>query len=466
LPKKLICASDYPWPFECTIYSCEEFKPAARALCDAIQKNYGVYARMVQQSEPYCREGNMEGPRIVFRQDEMAEEAYRVEVHRGAATLSAATLTGAAHAASMFFQLIEVDGARVTVPDCLVEDAPDTAWRGVMLDLARKYLPLQAVLRTVDLCWLTRCNRLHLHFTDNEAYRLPSEAFPKLPHADAYTKEELRYLTQYAAARGVMVVPEIEMPGHAQALTAAYPECFGSNASAVCAGHSGLFEQMETLLREVAALFPDSPYLHIGGDEVDVRLWITCEECAAYMEKEGIEDVYTLYAHCIERFTKTVLAIGKTPIVWEGFPAKGGENIPRETIVMAFESLYQTAPELLEAGFRIINASWMPLYVVPAGLHHPSANPAAVYAWNTYRWDNWWTRSRAWPDGIEIEPTDRVLGAQVCMWEANDMLSRKPVREALFALAERLWNLERRMEFDAFWQKASSAMARYAALVG
>jgi len=467
LPKSLTYTSNDLWPLEGTVCAeCEAFTPAARALCDAMQRTYGMYARLTANAESFSYV-NEQGARIIFRHQEMTGEAYRVESREGVAVTYASTLDGAAHAASALFQMIQMDERRALLAEFTIEDAPDVSWRGVMLDLARNYFPLAALLRTVDLCWLTRCNRLHLHFADGPIYRLPSKAYPKIVSPDAYTKEEIGYLTQYADARGVMVIPEIEMPGHASAFTKAYPELFANAGNparddAVCAGKPGVFERLEQVLREVAELFPGSPYLHIGGDEVSTRLWADCEDCVAYMKGEGVADAHALYAHFIEKLTKSVVTIGKTPIVWEGFPAEGSENIPRETIVMEFESLYQTAPELLDAGFRLVNTAWKPLYVLPQATHCPSASPASIYAWNMYRWENWFPKSRAYPHGIEVEPTDRVLGAQICMWEGNDIVTRKAVREALFALAERLWNVERRVDFDSFWLAASSALSRCA----
>lgn len=471
LPKSLRFTSDYAWPFEATVCAAwPDFRPAVRALCDAVQKSLGLYARMIDCDELFSHE-NARGAHVLLRYEAgLGEQAYRIESAQGGAALYASDAAGAAHAASALMQMIRIDAGRVTLPEFTLSDAPDKPWRGLMLDLARNYIPLHAILRTVDLCWLMRLNRLHLHFSDGGVYRLPSVLYPELCHPDAYTAQEMAFLSQYAAARGVMIVPEIETPGHASIFTSAYPEFFanadGHGNSAICAGKPRVFERLEEVFREVAALFQDSPYLHIGGDEVDPESWASCPDCAEYMRAQGIGDSRALYAHFIERLTKAVVKIGRTPIVWEGFPAAGSEDIPRETIVMAFESLYQDAPDLLRAGFRLINASWKPLYLVPQSKNCPSTNPEAVYRWHAHRFDHWFSKSHAHPDGITVEPTDRVLGAQVCMWESDDIHAAGPVREAVIALAERVWNLDRRMDFEAFWRNAAALMTRMGDMIG
>lgn len=468
-PKSLHFISDYSWPFEATLYAEEEaFFPAARALCDAVQKTYGIYACMTDKRTLFSP-NDVHGAHVLFCRAEMKEEAYRIEAVQGRATLYASTPAGAAHAASALFQMILAERDRVMLPEFTLSDMPDKEWRGVMLDLARNYIPLGAILRTVDLCWLVRCNRLHLHFADGDVYRLPSKVYPKLCHVDAYTKEEIAFLNQYAAARGVMVIPEIELPGHAAVFSRAYPDYFANSdvpGEAICPGKPGVFDRLESVLREVALLFPETPYLHIGGDEVSTESWKNCTDCLTYRKAHRLEDAHSLYAHCIARLAQIVVKLGRTPIVWEGFPAKGSESIPRETIVMEFESLYQDAPDLMQAGFRLINAAWKPLYLVPQSRVFPSSNPEAIYAWHPHRWDHWFQKSHAFLDGIEVEPTDDVLGAQVCMWEADDLHSAALVRQTLVTLSERGWNLERQMSFEAFWSRAAALLERAAPLIG
>lgn len=119
------------------------------------------------------------------------------------------------------------------------------------------------------------------------------------------------------------------------------------------------------MLSELAERFKYSKYIHIGCDEVKHEKWKTCPDCREFMAKNGISDTKKMYSMFVGRIAQAVLDLGKTPIVWEGFPKEGSRFIPRETVVVSWENYYQTSDELLEGGFNIINASWKPMYMLP-----------------------------------------------------------------------------------------------------
>ena len=142
--------------------------------------------------------------------------------------------------------------------------------------------------------------------------------------------------------------------------------------------------------------------------------------------------------------TDIVLELGKTPIVWEGFPREGSEEISRDVIVTAWESYYHLAPELVEEGFKITNASWEPLYTVPAGHRVVESGrwyPDDIMDWNLYTWKNWNKKTAAYEKPIVIEPTEQVLGATFCAWENNYDGEIATVRENLAAMSEKVWNI-------------------------
>lgn len=125
-----------------------------------------------------------------------------------------------------------------------------------------------------------------------------------------------------------------------------------------------VFDRLKVMFEEVAEVFIDSPWIHIGGDEANIALWKTCAVSEAYRVAHGIDDVHELYGHCVARLAQIILNMDRTPVVWEGFSEKCNDIIPKKTLVFAWESYYQTAPLLLRGGFEIINASWQPLYIV------------------------------------------------------------------------------------------------------
>ena len=208
-------------------------------------------------------------------------------------------------------------------------------------------------------------------------------------------------------------------------------------------------------------MFPNSRYLHIGGDEAKIADWEYCTDCQRYMKKHGIGGAKALYTDFIRRMTDMVLELGRTPIVWEGFPREGSEAISRDVIVTAWESYYHLADELVEEGFKIINASWEPLYIVPEGHRVVKSGrwtPEEVLEWSIFTWKNWNKKTVAHLNPIHLTPTEQVLGGQLCAWENDYDGEIFAVRENLPALAERTWTVRRRLEDSEFRAKLESTM--------
>lgn len=330
------------------VFTDDRFADAARVFCDYAGRLYGA-ALTFAPAAPLS---------FVYSAD-MGTEAYRITSADGRVTVYAADLAGASHGASVLLQLMSVQDGTLTLPAFTACDTPDTEWRGLMIDLARGHYPLCDILTYADLCYFYRMNTLHFHFADGPTYKLPSAHFPKLNENGCYDHAQLRKMDSYCAERGIALLPEIEMPAHTGALITHYPEVFGApHGDMICPGHPGVFDALDVLIGEVCGLFPNSPYLHIGCDEAPYASWERCPACRAFMKEHDIPGAAALYTYTVDRATRMVLQHGKRPIVWEGFPAEGTENISREVIVMVFQSTYQNADALTKAGFSVINTSW------------------------------------------------------------------------------------------------------------
>ena len=378
-------------------------------------------------------------------------------------TLTASDDDGILYAIATAIHAITVTKDGLLCRKAYVEDYPDKEYRTLMVDLAREWHAASTIYRYVDVCFMLKIKYLHLHFIDDERYTLPSRIMPKLnDHCRHYTPREIEEMRAYARARGVIIVPEFEAPGHAAFLVRSYPEYFanktesGSDVSFVtedgatvtadnilCAGSQRSLDAINLLIGEICQMFPESPYIHIGGDEANIKVWNFCSECVSYMKEHGIEDVYDLYSDFVGRVAQIVLDYGKTPIVWEGFPKKGSHRVPKETIVIAWESHYHLVGDLLEAGFQVINGSWLPLYIVP-GYKHGRWGVEEILAWDVYNWQHWWEKSEAKLNPIHIPPTDQLLGAQISSWQCTYDQEIGRIMENLAALSERTWNLRRR----------------------
>ena len=405
---------------------------------------------------------------VVLTEDlSLEQDSYTVDVTDEGMILRAKDAHGMAFALATALQCLQGRGEDLFCCRLHIEDCPDKEYRGLMVDVARTWRPLRTLLKYVDVCFLLKVKYLHLHFIDMERYTIPSKAFPKIGGGrEQYTEEDLYILNEYAFERGVVIIPEFEAPGHAASLTRTYPEVFAnripdgkdgrietevgslSSDSVLCPGKPECMDGIKTLLTEMCALFPYSPYIHIGGDEAAYPAWDHCVDCVAYMKEHGISDSHELYSEFVGRVAQTVLDLGRTPIVWEGFPEKGVQYIPKQTIVIAWESLYMLAPEFLKHGFKVINGSWKPLYIVD----NPALRwgPKEIMEWDVYTWQNWWEKSAAFLNPIRVSPTQEILGAQISSWGCTYEQDISRVVEHLCALTERTWNVQRLHDDEAF----------------
>ncbi len=398
----------------------------------------------------------------------LAPDEYVIDSTSGEFYIYASDKQGLMYGFASVLQMIDVrEGQILKSKKYYIKDRPDKEYRSLMVDLSRNWHPFPQLLKYVDLCFFYKVNYLHLHFIDDPRYTLPSKIFPNLPtKGESYTEEQIKQLNEYASARGINIVPEFECPGHARSINDAYPEIFANESdgeggkfyneqgaeisakSLLCAGSQKAFEATLALLKEVSDLFPNSKYLHIGGDEATIALWNQCPHCRSYMEKNGIKDVYEMYSDYVGRVTDYVLSLGKIPMVWEGFPKSGSERVSKKTVVIAWESHYHFADDLLDEGFEIINASWQPLYIVPS--LKLRWLPEDILRWNVYNWQHWWDQSRATLNPITVPATDKVRGSILCAWEMTYEQEVSRVMENLIAMNERVWNVERRYDDEKY----------------
>ncbi len=402
-------------------------------------------------------------------------KSYRIDSRDGV-ILSASDDEGILYAIATFLQLaaekrgrrpVEKDGM-LQIEKVIIEDWPEKDYRGLMVDLARQWHPVRTLHNYIDMCFMSKIKYLHLHFIDNQNYTLPSKAFPKLNDPGRfYSTEDIASLNEHAERCGVVIIPEFEAPGHAQQLVERYPEIFaneiegGNDAvmyteqglavtakNVLCAGSDNTFRGIHTLLEEICQLFPNAPYIHIGGDEANIKVWDLCSVCKDYMEKNHLSGSHELYSDFVGRVAKLVLGMGRTPIVWEGFPKDGVDRIPKETIVVAWESVYHLAPDLIKAGFQVINCGWKPLYIVPSLTRR--WNYKDIFNWSVYHWSHFWSASPTYLNPINLDPTEQVIGGQLAAWECTYEQEISRIIENLPALAERTWTASRVLDEEAF----------------
>ena len=295
---------------------------------------------------------------IVFERDRSlddGDESYRVEVAPQRITLRAGSVAGYAHAATTLWQLADegpLPGARI--PAVRIQDTPRFRWRGLLLDSARHYQSPEFILRFIDTMAAHKLNVLHWHVADDQGWRLEIRKYPRLTgvgawrvrpnHGGLYTQEEARRIVAYAAARGVTIVPEIEMPGHASAILAAYPQ-FATIQPAPTEVPSdwGVYSNvlnleeptlafLEDVLAEVMEIFP-SPYIHIGGDEVQTSQWKASPRVRERMRELGIADESQIQHWLTRRIGRFLADHGRRLVGWDEILQP---DLPRGAIVMSW----------------------------------------------------------------------------------------------------------------------------------
>lgn len=285
-------------------------------------------------------------------------EGYELLVNQKGVTISASSAIGYFYGFQSLLQLMPTEifsasvnsNLKLTIPECIIKDNPRFEYRGVMLDVGRYFFPITYIKKLIDVLALNKMNTLHLHLTEDQGWRIEIKKYPKLteigsirkesmlghyrdqkydgkPHGGFYTQDEIRDLVAYAQKKFVTIVPEIEMPGHALAALASYPElgCTGETYEVgtkwgveqrVFCPTEKTFSFLEDVLTEVIDLFP-SKYIHIGGDECPKNTWKASAFCQELIKKEGLKDEHELQSYFIRRIDKFVTSKGRKIIGWD-----------------------------------------------------------------------------------------------------------------------------------------------------
>lgn len=407
-----------------------------------------------------------------------SEEAYRLEIAPRGIAVSARTAAGAFYAVQTLLQLMD-DGRAEEIACRTIEDAPRFAYRGFMIDVSRHFRSVEFVKRQIDAMALFKLNRLHMHLTDGAGWRIEIDRYPRLtefaawrPYEDwqswwegdrsyceaddprarggFYTKEEIREIVEYARLRHIEVIPEIEMPGHSEEVTAAYPElgCHGEpyRDGDLCPGNERTFEFLENVLLEVMELFP-SEYIHIGGDEAGKSAWRDCAKCRERMRSEGLKDVDELQSYAVHRLEAFLNARGRRLLGWDEI-LQGG--LAPNAAVMSWRG---------ESGGREAAASGHPVVMVPGSYCYldkyqgnPSTEPEALEGSvplpKTYMYE---------PAPQDMPGRERVLGVQANLWTeriATPEYAEYMLYPRVFAVAEIAWSAPELKDYEDFRRRA------------
>lgn len=353
------------------------------------------------------------------------------------------------------------------VPAVSIIDKPAFPWRGMLLDCCRHFMTKDFILRYIDLLAYYKMNRLHWHLTEDQGWRIEIKKYPKLTETGAwrkeadgstyggfYTQQDIRDVVAYAASRHIMVVPEIEMPGHSLAALASYPSLgctggpykverrWGVFKDIYCAGNDSTFAFLQNVLKEVITLFPSS-YIHIGGDEAPHFRWDNCKRCQDRMKKNGLKSSAELQSYFIKRIETFLNSKNRQIIGWDEI-MEGG-LAPGATVQSwrGFEGALHAAQSGHDA---IVSPTSHAYFDAPIG----SLTLEKVYEFDPI------------PEGLANEFRKHILGGECNMWteHAPQELIDNRMFPRMLAMAEVLWSYPTYRDKDAFLKRVRAAYPR------
>ncbi|MDR2046686.1 MAG: beta-N-acetylhexosaminidase [Clostridiales bacterium] len=375
-------------------------------------------------------------------------EGYFMRISEDGVEIRAADKNGALYAVQTLRTAAKADSEKplYKVEFSEIEDYPDHAWRGLLLDAARHFWDADYIKKIIDILLLHKMNSLHLHLTDDQGWRIEIKSFPLLteigskrgrthiggwankrdlddgkPHSGFYTQEEMRGIVEYAGLRGVAVIPEIDMPAHFAAAFAAYghlacrdkkievPWYFGGHYPSsrgekdwnrsVCVGKKTTFDFIFAVIDEIAELF-SAPYIHIGGDEAPKGEWEVCPDCQRLMKEKGLADTKELQSYFVRTVCDYVKSKGKKPIGWNEVLQGGNSDTDMLVQYWTIQNDKNVAAFLGKGG-KALMTKHKPLYI---DMPYSKYSLKSVYNFKTYA------------GGVSESFAGRVVGVETALW--------------------------------------------------
>ena len=427
-------------------------------------------------------------------------EGYILDIRPKRITIKAGSASGLFYAIQTIRQLLpaevekheKVENISLSVPACIIKDEPRFAYRGMHLDVGRHMFPVEYIKRYIDMMALHKMNRFHWHLTEDQGWRIEIKKYPRLtevgafrketivghggtkpaefdgkPYGGFYTQDEVRDIVRYARARFVTIIPEIEMPGHALAALASYPElsCTGGPFEVAtkwgvfndvyCAGKEQTFHFLEDVLSEVIDLFPGE-YIHIGGDECPKTRWEKCPFCQKRIRDEGLKNENELQSYFIKRIEKFLISRNRKLIGWDEI-LEGG--LAPEATVMSWRGI-AGGIEAARQGHDVIMTPGDYMY-----LDHYQADPVdqplAIGGYlpleRVYSYD-------PLPAELTVDEQKYILGLQGNLWTEYIPTPEQMEYMAyprMFAVAETGWTPDRLKDFEDFLARFEVLRKRY-----
>ncbi len=434
---------------------------AATWLQQELNRLFGFTSKTIGQSD------------ILFRNNPTLDEGeYQLSVSSSGIRLESASGVGFVHASATLLQLIKnSDNSELHVPYVKISDSPRFKYRGMMLDCARHFHPVERVKRLINQLAHYKFNTFHWHLTDDEGWRLEIKAFPQLTAIGAYrgsgtplepqyshlssvyggfySQEQVREVIAFAEERGITIIPEIDIPGHCRAAIKSLPELLQDpqdasryrsiqhyNDNILSPALPGTYEFLDKVLEEVAELFP-SKWVHIGADEVPDGVWIESPACQQLMAQHGYQTAKELQGHLLRYAEQKLRTLGKRMVGWE--EAQHGNKVSKDTVIYSWLS-EEAALNCAKQGFDVILQPGQSTYLDMTqdyAPEEPGVDWAAVIPLeNAYQYEP----LAEVPDSDPIRK--RILGIQCALWSEIIITQQRMdymIFPRLTAMAEACW---------------------------
>lgn len=436
-----------------------EWNETAKAFTELVQKTTGVSLTI----------SDIDAPLSLVKNDKLTEEAYTLEIERGRIVLEANDAQGISNALATLHQLI-LTAKDNKLPIINIQDKPRFGYRGLMLDCSRHFWTVDELKETLSQMAFFKLNKLQMHLTDNNAWRLAMDQYPELTAKGTYYSDfpdlsgkyystnDLKEIVKYAQALGIEIIPEVDLPGHAIALLAAMPQlsCKGGtfeaypeelplnqrkrgNENMLCIGNPESIRFAQEVVDALIQIFP-SKYIHLGGDEVPTAIWEKCPKCQALYKKEGMKEPGELQYYFTRKMSEYIRSKGKIMVGWDEINDRHAAT-PEDMLTVWRDNGLKAQKAALERG--------IPVVMCPQHGCYLDWGYAGNSTRKVYEWD---------PVTSQVTPEQEALvkGGQGALWTER-VATQDRVEWMLYprlaALSEVFWTNASKRNWDDFYRR-------------
>jgi hexosaminidase len=375
------------------------------------------------------------------------DESYQLTVSPDGVRLAAASPLGVMHGLQTFLQLVRETPHGFTVPAVTIDDKPRFPWRGLMIDVGRHFIPIPVIERNLDAMEAVKLNVFHWHLSDDQGFRVESKVFPLLQKKSSdglyYTQDQVRQVIEYARDRGIRVIPEFDMPAHATAWFAAYPQLASGKGPYQIARQWGVldpamdptrdstYQFLNLLIGEMAGLFPDA-YFHVGGDECNGKEWDANATIQEFKKKHNLKDNAALQAWFSARVQKIVASRHK---IMEGWDEVLQPDTPKDVVIQSWRGR-KSLLDAAQRGYRGLLSNGYYIDLNQPASEHYLVDPLEGIA-----------------DQLTPDQVSSILGGEATMW--SEFVDPEMVDSRIWprtaAIAERFWSPQQVRDVDSMY---------------